>query len=144
MPVEDAEDGRMALVERVREDAEPVLHMVPPALDRVHRCAAAPVLPYLRELLIQRRALALHHLRHLALHQVHRVAAGLHDGLDLIRVEEEAPEGQTDAQQQQSLRPQQQKAHDSSQQRQQTHALLRRERAQHISGSAARAHALRG
>ncbi len=109
VPVEDAVDVGMALVECVCEDVEPVLHVIPPALDGVHRCAAALVLPRLGELLMQ------HHLHHPALHHADGVAAGAQDGLHL----EEAPDSQTSAEEQQSLRPQQQIARDP---RQRTHA----------------------
>ncbi len=114
MPIEDAVDVCMALVECVCGDVEPVLHVVPPALDGVHRCAAALVLPRLGELLTQQ-----HHPRHPALHHADGVAAGAQDGLHL----EEAPESHTAAEEQQSLRPQQQIARDPSEQSQRTHAL---------------------
>lgn len=117
MSIKDAEDVRMTPVECVsEEDVKPVLHVIPPALDRVHRCSRTPELPRPGHMLIVRRVSVI-----LPLHHVH----GLHDGLDVIRVEEIAPERQTDAEEQQGPGSEEEISHDSPQHGQHAHALLR-------------------
>lgn len=125
--VKDPEYGRVALVGDVGEHLEAVLHVISPPLDGVHGHVVVLELPGFGELRIQdteaSQPVILHHLRHFPLHHLHGVPAGLDDGFHLVGVEEVAPQRQTDAQQEQCLRPEEKITHDPTQKRQERHCV---------------------
>lgn len=125
--VEYPEYRRVALVGDVREHLEAVLHVVSPALYGVHGYVVVLELPGFGEFRVQdteaSEPVVLHHLRHLPLHHLHGISAGLDDGFHLVRVEEVAPQRQTYAQKKQRLRPEEKITHDATQKRQERHCV---------------------
>lgn len=121
------EYGRVALVGDVGEHLEAVLHVISPPLYGVHGYVVVLELPRLGELRVQDtetpQPVVLHHLGHFPLHHLHGVPAGLDDGFHLVGVEEIAPQRQADAQQEQSLRPEEKITHDPTQKRQERHCV---------------------
>lgn len=127
--VKNGKYGRVGPVGEVCEHLEAVLHVVSAALDGEHGHIMVLEAPSLGELTVHHvqaaavHVLHHHHLGHFALDHLDSVPAGPDNGLHFIRVEEVAPKGQADAQQEQGLRPEQEITHDATQKRQQRHRV---------------------